>query len=149
MCAGRKVNPYSCDLERMAENSGAGRDTSAFKVSWALNVWQTGVKHSRAERSDPLCQPIGNELGAWPTSHDSVFYGPRRRMTTGVPERNLRQINKKRRKKTKRSVKERKKRGEISIRSTHTHTQKLLGKQEALGVVGGRLKGQRSGLLLL
>lgn len=78
----------------MAENSGAGRDASAFKVSWALNVWQTGVKHSRAERSDPLCQPIGNELGAWPTSHDSVFYGPRQRMTTGVPERNLRQINK-------------------------------------------------------
>lgn len=53
------------------------RDGVAFKVSRALNVWQTGVKHSRAERSAPLCQPIGNEFGARPVSHDSVFYGPR------------------------------------------------------------------------
>lgn len=88
MCKGEGKNPYSCDLERQA-GAGVGlrgggeewreerRDAVAFKVSRALNVWQTGVKHSRAERSAPLCQPIGNEFGARPVSHDSVFYGPR------------------------------------------------------------------------
>lgn len=130
------MNPYSCDLERETERSGARKDAAAFKVSWAWNVWQTGVKHSRAEQSDPLCQPIGNEFGAWPVSHDSVFYGPRWRMTRNVPEHELWRINKDKERKESRQegsdckIKPRK----PMITHIHTHTRShwnLLGKQAA------------------
>lgn len=125
----------------MAENSGAGKDTSAFKVSWALNVWQIGVKHSRAERSNPLCQPIGNELGAWPTSHDSVFYGARWRMTSSVPEHNLGQINKnKEEKDQENNIKKEK--------SLITQTEKVIRKTSGI-VGGGGFKRMKERVVLL
>lgn len=53
-----------------------GKAPPHFKVSLSLKCLANRSQHSRAEQSDPLCQPIGNEFGAWPVSHDSVFYGP-------------------------------------------------------------------------
>lgn len=128
MCAGEAKSIFMWPWVWGWEGWREKRDTTAFKVSWAWNVWQTGVKHSRAEQSDPLCQPIGNEFGAWPVSHDSVFYGPSWRMTRNVPEHNLWQINKDKGRKESRQegttckIKQKSQRSHIQRTYTYTHT---------------------------